>query len=422
LARWFFGYVALLAAYALFRRIFAEQYWARTALLLAVLGAGLGWLQLIGHWVSGEYPPVDLWLIDAYFLFSLSLFPHFAFVTAGLCIGLTLWLDYLQNPRWQNVALIALTGLLVQFANPIAFAAVDAAFAGAALISWLRDHDVHVMHLKALLVLAAAQIPLLAYNLVILSRDPIWSQFTAQNRTPSPPPDYYLWSFGLFWPLAIAGAITAFRQKKSGAGAATFWVITAFSLAYAPFNIQRRFLHGITIPLAVLAIEGLRGLFSAPALHGAGAARWRTPLVLGFVCLASTSTLYLGVGQTLFMQTRPPKYFYSADLEQGIQWLKERARPGDFALGAKETGSLLAQRAGLRVYLGHPMETLDYDQKQVQVLAFYQGRLADGWLSSTPIRWVIYGPYERLLAPGFQPEGNLTLMYDSNDVAIYMVK
>jgi hypothetical protein len=373
-------------------------------------------------WISGEYPPVDLWLIDAYLLFSLSSCPHFAFVTAGMCLALSLWLDFLNNPDWRLVGYVLLIAVLVQFANPIAFALVDAGFAGAALFAWWGQGRLRVRDLAALGIVAAGQLPLLIYNLAILSRDPVWSQFTAQNQTPSPPPDYYLWSFGVFWPFAFAGAWFALRARNPALGAALAWAAAAFALAYAPFNIQRRFLQGVTIPLAVLAGWGLMRLFEARAALSPGLRRWRGALASAFILIASISTIFFIVGQTIYMRSRPAKYFYPAGLEEAAGWLGQHASPGEFALAAEPTGSLLAQRSGLKVYLGHPMETLDYPAKQAIVDAYYEGRLPPEWLGATPISLVIYGPYEREIAPDFVPGPDLAIVYRNADVVIYTVK
>ena len=96
-ARWLLGIAALLALYQLMRQIFPDRFWARTAFMLAALGSGLGWLQLILNWTPGPITPIDFWLIDDYVFFSLSVFPHFAFVTAAMCTALCLWLDFLEN-------------------------------------------------------------------------------------------------------------------------------------------------------------------------------------------------------------------------------------------------------------------------------------------------------------------------------------
>src|SRR5512141_3237591 len=49
LARWVLGGVALFSLYWLMNHIFEDRFWTRIAFLLASLGSGLGWLQLILH-------------------------------------------------------------------------------------------------------------------------------------------------------------------------------------------------------------------------------------------------------------------------------------------------------------------------------------------------------------------------------------
>ena len=80
----------------------------------------------------------------------------------------------------------------------------------------------------------------------------------------------------------------------------------------------------------------------------------------------------------------------------------------------------MAQKASVRVYFGHEMETLDNRNKQVNVEAFFQGKKPE--LASQPIKWVIYGPFERRINPNFQTPDNLELAYDMPGLQIYEVK
>ena len=143
LARWIFGFSALFAIYDLFRRIFPDRFWARTGFLLAALGSGLGWLQLLFfHGLPRIITPIDFWFIDGYILFSLSLFPHFTFALTGMCIATSFWLEYLTTRRWQYILWIALAAILVQATNPIAFAVVDIGFVGAVLFAWWQERKI----------------------------------------------------------------------------------------------------------------------------------------------------------------------------------------------------------------------------------------------------------------------------------------
>jgi hypothetical protein len=420
LSRWILGLVVLFVLYRLMKQVFPDLIWARTAFLLAALGSGLGWLQVILTWMSTKITPIDFWLADDYVFFSLSVFPHFAFVAAGMCIALSLWLDFLEEKQWVKIAYIALIAILVQLVNPIAFATVDLSLFGATLFSWWKSQKVSRQDIGGLLVIAVVQIPLLAYNFLVLNNDPLWGQFTTQNKTLSPPPDYYFWGFALFWPLAVFGVTLALRTKSKGLGAAVFWMISAFLLAYAPVYIQRRFLQNITIPLAILATAGLAKLFEASIVRSPGMARWRVSLVILFIFLTSISSIQLGLGQTAYLQTHPEHLYYPASLDSAVNWFRENAQYNDFVLASEQTSQVLGQKAGLRAYFGHEMETLDYKTKQSEVQAFFQGKLPE--LATRPIQWVVYGPFERRLNPNFESPEDLELVYDSQDLQIYKVK
>ena len=420
LARWILGLTALFALYKLMRQIFPDPFWGRIAFLMAALGSGIGWLQLILNWTPGPITPIDFWLVDDYVFFSLSVFPHFSFVTTGMCIVLSLWLDFLKRPQWINVAGIGLAAILVQFVNPIAFATLNIGLLGAAILSWWKHQEISRQDIWALLLIAVAQLPLLAYNFIILNNDPLWSQFTAQNKTLSPPPSYYLWGFAFFWPFAILGTIMVLRTKLSEAGAAVAWAIAGFLLAYIPVYIQRRFLQNITIPLAILATVGLMKLFETGIARIPGIIRWRSSLGILFVFLTSISSIQISLGQMAYLQTHPENLYYPARLDHAVDWLSENAQYNDFVLASEQTSQILAQKAGLRAYFGHEMETLDYKTKQSEVQEFFQGGFPK--IAGKPIKWIVYGPLEKELGPDFQPTDNLELVYDVQGVQIYEVR
>jgi hypothetical protein len=420
LARWLLGLIALYTLYELMRQIFQDIFWVRTAFLLGTLGSGLGWLQLIFNWIPGRITPIDFWLIDSYVFFSLSLFPHFAFVTAVTCLTLSFWLNYLETLNYKNIIWIALISILVQFTNPIAFAVVDASILGAAFFSWWEDSKMNKAHFVALIAIVISQIPLLAYNALILSGDPPWSQYTRQHQTLSPPPVYYIWGFALFWLPAIWGTFHALRDKQSSLGAAIFWVFTAFLLAYAPLYIQRRFLQNITIPLAILATQGLVALFETGTTQQSDLTRWNKNLVVAYIFLASLSSIQIGLGQSIYLQTHPQGFFYPTNLDDAISWLRAHAYYNDFVLASEETSQVLAQKAGVRVYGGHEMETLDNTTKETNVAGFFERNLPS--LVRQPIQWIVYGPTERKLWPQFHPSESLELVYDANEVQIYKVR
>lgn len=421
-ARWIFGFLALFSIHQLCQKVFPSKASALAAFLLAVMGAGAGWLQLMLGAPLEPISPIDFWLIDAYTFFSISLFPSFSFTLILMTTALNLYLDYLDTGKWSTIILVSLLAGISQITNPIAFAVIDIAFVCAAVFRWWKNNTIKLQQLHALILIAMVQIPLLVYNLFILGRDPIWSQFTLQNQTLSPPPIFYMWGFAPFWLFAIWGMINAFRERNPAMAAMSAWVICGFALAYLPVLIQRRFLLGITIPLGILAIYGLSHLLNYLSIRARGFAQRKSLIYFTYILLASVSSIYLVLGSSLYMQTRPSGNFYPRDLENALAWLDQNAAPNDFALGAVETGQLIAQRTRLKTYIGHPMETLFFDDKLTKIEAFYKGRAPNNWIQQTPIQWVIYSKYEKEIASSFIPGPNLELVYQNKTVTIYKVK
>lgn len=423
-ARWIFGYAALLSIYLLARRSFAGDVpgWNWLAFLLIVFGSGLGWLQRTAGWIPGQLTPIDFWLIDAYVLFSLSLFPHFALSLALMCLGWMLYLDFLCKANWLRIGGVVLAALTVQLIDPIAFLVIDVAIAATALVHE-RMHVRHGnLHWRAALVIALAQIPLLLYSLWLYGQDPVWSQYAAQHATLSPPPIYYVFGFGLLWPFALVGSARAFRQRSKILLASLAWVIAAFALAYSPIVLQRRFLFGITIPLGLLATAGVMDtlVFASAVFKLRSGRQHFLAFLLGLS--ACMTTLVFVPAHALYMLTRPEGFFYPRVLQEGFDWIIANTRPDDVILAAPRTSQLIAQYTGRRVFAGHEMETVGYTNKAAQVEAFYRGRLPSDWLSRYAIAWVIFGPYERRLAPGFLPGAPLELVDHVRTLDIYRTR
>jgi hypothetical protein len=126
------------------------------------------------------------------------------------------------------------------------------------------------------------------------------------------------------------------------------------------------------------------------------------------------------LSQVAYLQTHPQTLYYPASLDLAVDWFREHAQYNDFVLASEQTSQVLAQKAGLRVYLGHEMETLSYKDKSRQVQTFFRGESPE--IAVKPVAWVVYGPLERQLGPGFKIPDNTQLVYNSPDLQIYQVK
>lgn len=419
IARWFFGFVALWSLKLLFQKLFKNTSLDYFPFFLAIFGGGIGWLQIILGAPLEPISPIDLWLIDAYILFSISLFPSFSFTLTLMVFALYLFLEYLHNQQWRNIVGISVLAVVSQLFNPIAFAVIDFAMVGAVVFTWWQNKKIEWKYFHDLVVISITQIPLLIYNLLILTRNPIWSQFTLQNETLSPSPSFYFWGFFPFWIFAFFGIVQSIKEKNSMMGAMSAWVISGFILAYLPVLIQRRFLLGITIPLGALAMYGLKTLLDKLAGHFSGIKKRQNLIFFSYSIFASISSIFLILNSSLYVSSRPPQLFYPNEIENAVEWLNKNASPNDFVLASQETSQILAQRTALKMYFGHEMETLHFDEKESTVKAFYENTVEDDWLSQTPIQWIVYGPYEVEINNQFIPSENFELVYENDSVKIY---
>jgi hypothetical protein len=439
-SRWVFGALALLVIYYWIAQTFSSRWVRGFAFLLAAFGSGLGWLQLVtGLLPKADISPIDFWLIDAYIFFGLLVFPHFSAVTAILAGMLSGFISIVVDPAVRKWVAVAMLGVLAQFIQPFAPFIADLAVFGGIIWIGLRVRRIPWRLLAGLAVISCAQIPLLVYNTRIFFFDPIWREFSSQNVTLSPPPVYYLCGFGLLWPAAVCGGWKVVQAncigresdeswlphpKQTSLLVALVWSVAAIALAFSPYNLQRRFMHAFVLPLSLLAAYGLFEVIF-PWLDRKGYT-WLTErkssLSILLVSFAGISSIYLSLGTALVVLQRPDNLFESKALIAAIDWLQANANQNEVVLAAEPTSQVVAARTGLTVCLGHPIETLAYEEKRQQVNAFFSN---EGELKalSGDVRWIIYGPHERELGQGvgWSPPLQAREAYHLEEVSIYQL-
>ncbi len=372
--------------------IFKEIRWRRIGFLLAVLGSGLGWVQLLMGWIPyRDISPIDYWLVDGYVFFSILTFPHFAAVLTLILGMVVAFLAYLKRKSaWWLVGVMVL-GICAQTIQPYSPIIGDIAIFGAWCGSAWEKRVFRWREIGALAVIALSQAPLFLYNSRVFKSGPIWEAFVAQNITLSPPPVYYLWGYLLFWPFVVIGISHLLMKLKAGKpedlmdnlpglAAGVFWVTGVLVLVYLPTVLQRRFLLGYTVPLSVLTVYALKQVLF-PWLEKSRVSRLKKSkdlIPVFLIAFAMISSLLLITNATWAASRHSQALFDSAELVAAIDWLGAHAGQDDVVLSSESTGLLVAARTGLPVYLGHPIETMDYPKKIQQVRDFYQGRIAPG--------------------------------------------
>lgn len=401
LARMAGAFLLLLTVYRFIAWFAAEEEVRRAIFLLAVAASGLGWLtELLSPTPAGGISPIDFWLIDAYLLFSLLLFPHFSVAAALLLMLYHLLFRVLESPtttrRREAIAAVVIS-IGLGTIHPHALLLAD--LVPGLYLLWRMSVERRILWppLLVLLAMGLAQAPLVLYDYWVMTANPVFRAWAERNVTLSPPPRYYLLGYGPLLLLGLGG-LRAARRATRRSIFLLIWVTVVFVAAYLPWKLQRRFVEGVQVALSVPAgyglVAGLRRIPWSPLRHLAAA------LVL---TLASLSHIYILTADTLSAATRSPGLFHPADEVAAVEWLGSHSTWRDTVLASYETGNWLVGAIGHRVVLGHWCETAHSDRKGAEVRAFFSGEPGFdrcGLLTRYAVAYVFYGPQERRLGDG----------------------
>ncbi len=397
---------ALVLALAL--RRFIERYHEKTTaggleftFALSLFGAGLGWLASL----AGAFT-ADMWVAEAFPFFSALVNPHFP-------IGLALLLFLIQESErigsiggaTAAVGLSAALALIMPF-GVVALCTIQ--MFGMLVRLILRQR---IPWLAVLTSCVPGGLLLVGQYLQILNHSEL-AQWNQQNVTLSPPAWDVLVSFS---PALILAGISIWRRRKNLGELAldplVTWVAAGVLLSILPFNLQRRFLLGLYIPLAVLAGG------TAAQLAARKKTRW---LRSGLLIASIMSNVLILLASILGAYQHPPKLYLQTHEYAAMQWMAENSPKDSVVLASEDIGMILPGQTGLRVVYGHPYETTNAESKQKAVAAFLAnpgGEMNTARdLGATLIFW---GPREKELS-GVDTLP-LTAVYNQNNVSIYHV-
>ncbi len=437
-ARVVFGLVLLLTVYR-FLAAFTERVAVRRlAWLMVTFGGGLGWLLVaLGQpgWLGSM--PLDFILPEGFTFLVLYSFPHIALARSLLLVGilslLKAWEECLeseaQSPhhvsrftfhvsRITGLEWAVLTGflwlamgLLVPFYVAVAWAVMAAAW----LALGLRER--RVPWREGLLAggVALVSAPVVLYSAWVFTTAPVYATWAAQNRILSPHPLHYLAAYGVLLLLAAFAVRDAWREEGVG-WLAMAWVGVVPALVYLPFNLQRRLVEGVQVPLSLLAALGV----SRFKLQGL-----RSRVVLGLLLVGlSLTNVLLVAGNCLALRGQPAPIYRDAGEVAALDWLNERVGFDDVVLSAYETGNYLPAWVRARVFVGHGPESVRSDEKRALVAQFFDAMTDSAWrrrlLVQYGVDYVFWGPAERAVGT-FNPhtESYLRQVYEAGGYAIF---
>jgi len=338
--------------------------------LLAVLGSGVGWLAI----PAGQFTS-DFWVAEAYPFLSAYATPHFA-------IGLALLLTILRlsQKSWsiKHGIILTILSFLLAIIQPFGIVIAVLIQIGMSVVGLWREKT---WRWKRLLPLALGGGLPLIYQYWVIQADPLLAAWNAQNITSTPP----VWDLILSFSPALFLALYAVIKKmdRENLQLPIIWMVAALLLLVFPFNLQRRFMLGMYVPVAILAGYALMGLDINGFKKG-----WMALFLVSIL----TNILVVVAGIFGSLQ-KEPAIFLTQDEFAALQWIRLHTEPYAVILASPEMGRFIPAHTGRRVLYGHPFETVDAAKQERIVLEYYAGDANE--LQPVEFEYVFFGPRER---------------------------
>ncbi|MBI3177490.1 MAG: hypothetical protein HYZ35_05830 [Chloroflexi bacterium] len=365
LARAAAGLFLLLTVYRLAAELSPDIAARRWAFAIVAFGGGLALVSIvIGRSNAAAFVPVDLFVPESVGFYSILSNPHFSPAFALQAWAIVWLLHPPRLPLWAQCLGMCLIGVGIISLAPY-LAPVVAASAVAALFI---QRPYEPSRTARLFALGAGMAALLAYDVWTMRSDPAVIAWAAQNITASPPPADTLLGLGLWFPLAVVGLWRVGTFGKRPALAVAVWLGVGGALVYIPYALQRRFLGGLFIPMAVPAGAGVAWLLSQMAK------RWERALSLAVLLLFGFTSNALVLAALLRAPaSADPALYLTNDEVAALRWIDAHTTAVDVVLADARLGNAVPGWAGARVVYGHPMETIDAVRRRAEVDAYFDG-------------------------------------------------
>ncbi|NMC52884.1 MAG: hypothetical protein GYA48_04545 [Chloroflexi bacterium] len=385
---------------------FPDERKQRLAYWLLVFGSGMGWVLFVTGYLSS-----DFWVAEMYPFFSMLSNPHFP-----LGMGLMLQMILLTHEKATASMLVklALVGLGLSVVLPFGFVSVAILLALDLALEAILQKDAR-KGIPLLFFIPGGCCLLIQYWQVL--SDPFLRRWNAQNVTPTPVWWDVFLSLSPAIVLIIAGLAIGMRNfGKKPQRLVWLWVISGLLLAYAPISIQRRFLTGFYIPVAVLGLEGLFWLFEKhqwPIRRGYG-------LLFGLSIPTHLLLIVVGLFGALSVS---PKLYLSAGEAEAMEWIVAHTPQEVVFASSEEIGLAIPALTGRRVILGHPFETPDYEtMTEVVGDVFTADQTPEGleaFSQQHGASYIFWGPREQKMAgEGADPSQMGKLVFENEEVKI----
>lgn len=363
----------------------------RTALLLAGVGSGFGWVYLVAKYTGlvDDVPfPHDVYTVEPNTFLSVLSYPYVPLAySLIICAILCGWRAHVTGRAVYAVG-TALAAVALALFHAYDLITVYTVLAALGAVSWVTERRFPKALFATGLVMGCTSGPIALYYSQLTSHDPLWQAILAQYPNAgvwTPPHLHLVMLMGVPLLLAIWG-LSAARSYPAYALVAT-WALVTSVLIYVPTVFQIKMLAGWQFPLAVLGAHAWHDRAwprLAPMLTNllpGGAARaaarpWVSALVL--VALIAPTNAYLFAWRFTELARHQAPYFLHADEMTALEWLAAHSTPEDIAIAPLAVGQFVPNYGRTRAYLAHWAMTNRFFERRAAVDEFFDAATPDG--------------------------------------------
>lgn len=425
LFRFLFSVIFLILLYNFLKLFFKTEKTHLFAFALVLLSSGVGFL--VSFFTSSS----DFWIPESNTFLSLAESPHFILSQILMLSIFWLYLRSLHKFSYGGIALASLLCVWLGFEHPFNLMVII----GVVVIScvWMRitlKKDLGVFIWAGLPIVAASVIGLLIQVFETYS-NPTLKSWASQNSLNSPASIEYLIGYGLLLVFGLFGVERFLKSKNSAHILILSWVAVVAILLYSPVFFQRRFSEGLHIPVAILASMGL--IFCIRFVSGMLPFQKKFRIVLFF---SVVSLIVLSVSTVLVVQSdisiigseSTNSYYYHLQPQEigAMNYVRQNTTSQDIILSNWFYGNMIPGFTGRRVFVGHKVQTPDFNQKIDLINQFLLNKNSTSalkFLQDNGITYVYVGVNDTLLSYGFKPDTKpyLEKVFDVAGARVYKV-
>ncbi|MFA6392170.1 MAG: hypothetical protein WCW66_05520 [Patescibacteria group bacterium] len=427
--------VFVMVAYIFISYIFIEKSKRKLALIILLFSSGFGgalapFLEQLKYYSDGYYHwPMDLWVPESVTFLSLFHLPHIIFSSILSLVVFLFALLSFETDKFRYSILSGVAALFWFSFHPFHFFTLVVVLSVYLFIHGISTKKFPTSFLKHALIIILMSLPAVIYQYAIIAGDSVISGRAEQNLLLTPSWWLVVVSYGFVGILALLGVVRVLKQQDRKWFFIAIWFVVQTLLLYAPLSFQRRLSQNLHFPMALLALFALGYIVKRYKDINLIKYVSSNKIILGtlFVLFFSFSNIYALANDILLYRNMSYPFFYlSSDYKDAFRWLKDNAQKEDSVLSEWIDGNFIPGYSGRTVYIGHDVETVDFEYKEKQVEWFFQNNLdleeKKEFLTTAGLDFIFFSGRSAELGD-FDPQNKKFLLpeFISEEIKIYRV-